>query len=78
MRSGIQIPMAIITRFSVSDTKPSGTLLLPPAHRNAHPQMLAEFLIAADALITDEHLGLPVGQVSAYGCDVTITSTLML
>lgn len=29
-RRAIQIAMAIIMRFSVSDTKPSGTLLLPP------------------------------------------------
>ena len=31
-RSSIQIPMAIIARFSVSETKPSGTLLPPPTH----------------------------------------------
>lgn len=37
MRSGIQIAMAIMMRFSVSETKPSGTLLLPPtqAHLSA-------------------------------------------
>lgn len=30
MRTAIHTPIATIIRFSVSDTKPSGTLLLPP------------------------------------------------
>ncbi|SDW20246.1 hypothetical protein SAMN05443545_101355 [Aidingimonas halophila] len=30
IRSGIHTPIAIITRFSVNETKPSGTLLSPP------------------------------------------------
>ncbi len=30
MRTAIHTPIATIMRFSVSDTKPSGTLLLPP------------------------------------------------
>lgn len=30
MRTAIQTPIATIIRFSLSDTKPSGTLLVPP------------------------------------------------
>ena len=30
--NAIQIAIAIIIKFSVSDTNPSGTLLLPPTH----------------------------------------------
>lgn len=41
IRSGIQMPMAIIIKFSVSDMKPSGTLLLPPtqAHLSSRRSM---------------------------------------
>jgi hypothetical protein len=41
IRTGIQIPMAIIIKFSVNDTNPSGTVLEPPtqAHFSSRRSM---------------------------------------
>jgi|GEM_PF-4030053 len=42
----IQIPIAIIIKFSVKDTKPSGTLLLPPTQAHFNERSLIHARLA--------------------------------